>query len=83
MSIPMSWISSANISSRRDITCDSDDFVLVHEDLAQLLACREQVWAFLAEWLRLSFTDLLAMFQAIRKGVDVLSYILLFLFISL
>ena len=47
MSIPMSWISSANISSRRDITCDSDDFVLVHEDLAQLLACREQVWAVL------------------------------------
>ena len=41
MSIPMSWISSASITSRRDNICDSDDFVLVHEGPAQLLAWRE------------------------------------------
>jgi hypothetical protein len=35
----------------------SDDFILVHEDPAQLLAWREQIQAFLAEQLRLSLTD--------------------------
>lgn len=35
----------------------SDDFVLVHEDPAQLLAWREQIQAFLAERLRSSLTD--------------------------
>jgi hypothetical protein len=53
----------------------SDDFVLVHEDPAQLLAWRELIEVFLAERLRLSLTDPLATPQAIRNGVDFLGYI--------
>ena len=41
LSIPMSWLSSASITSRCDIIFDSDDFVLVHEGTAQLLASQE------------------------------------------
>jgi len=53
----------------------SDDFVLVHEDPAQLLAWREQIQAFLAEQLRLSLTDPVAKPQLIKNGVDFLGYI--------
>jgi hypothetical protein len=53
----------------------SDDFVLVHEDPAQLLAWREEIQAFLAERLRLSFTDPLAKPRLISNGVDFLGYI--------
>jgi RNA-directed DNA polymerase len=53
----------------------SDDFVLVHEDPAQLLAWREEIQAFLAERLRLSLTDPAATPQTIRNGVDFLGYI--------
>ena len=53
----------------------SDDFVLVHEDPAQLLAWREQIREFLAERLRLSLTDSVAKPQLIKNGVDFLGYI--------
>jgi retron-type reverse transcriptase len=53
----------------------SDDFVLVHEDPAQLLAWREQIQAFLAERLRLSLTDPVVKPQLIKNGVDFLGYI--------
>jgi retron-type reverse transcriptase len=53
----------------------SDDFVLVHEDPAQLLAWRAQIEAFLAERLRLSLTDPVAKPQLIKNGVDFLGYI--------
>ncbi len=53
----------------------SDDFVLVHEDPAQLLAWRAQIEAFLAERLQLRLTDPLARPQLISNGVDFLGYI--------
>lgn len=53
----------------------SDDFVLVHEDPAQLLAWREEIQPFLAERLRLTLTDPLAKPQPIGNGVDFLGYI--------
>lgn len=53
----------------------SDDFVLAHEDPAQLLAWREEIQTFLAERLRLSLTDPLAKPQPITNGVDFLGYI--------
>ena len=53
----------------------SDDFVLVHEDPAQLLAWRAQIEAFLAERLRVRLTDPFATPQPIRNGVDFLGYI--------
>jgi hypothetical protein len=53
----------------------SDDFVLVHEDPAQLLAWRAQIQAFLAERLRLSLTDPVAAPRLISNGVDFLGYI--------
>jgi retron-type reverse transcriptase len=53
----------------------SDDFVLVHEDPAQLLTWREQIQTFLAERLRLSLTDPLVGPQPISNGVDFLGYI--------
>lgn len=53
----------------------SDDFVLVHEDPAQLLAWREQIQAFLAERLRLSLTDPVVSPRLISNGVDFLGYI--------
>lgn len=53
----------------------SDDFVLVHEDPAQLLAWRGQIETFLAERLRLSLTDPLAKPRLIGNGVDFLGYI--------
>ena len=53
----------------------SDDFVLVHEDPAQLLAWRAQIQAFLAERLRLSLTNPVAKPQLIKNGVDFLGYI--------
>ena len=53
----------------------SDDFVLVHEDPAQLLAWRAQIESFLAEQLRLSLKDPSARPQRISNGVDFLGYI--------
>jgi RNA-directed DNA polymerase len=53
----------------------SDDFVLVHEDAAQLLAWRVQIQAFLEERLRLSLTDPLASPRLISNGVNFLGYI--------
>jgi retron-type reverse transcriptase len=53
----------------------SDDFVLVHEDPAQLLAWQEQIQTFLAERLRLTLTDPSAKPHPIRNGVDFLGYI--------
>jgi retron-type reverse transcriptase len=53
----------------------SDDFVLVHEDPAQLLVWREQIETFLAERLRLSLTDPSATPRLISNGVDFLGYI--------
>jgi hypothetical protein len=53
----------------------SDDFVLVHEDPAQLLAWRGQIQTFLAERLRLTLTDALASPQPISNGVNFLGYI--------
>jgi retron-type reverse transcriptase len=53
----------------------SDDFILVHEDPAQLLAWREEIQAFLAERLRLSLTDPVAPPRPIGNGVDFLGYI--------
>jgi hypothetical protein len=53
----------------------SDDFVLVHEDPAQLLAWREEIQTFLAERLKLALTNPLAQPQLISNGVDFLGYI--------
>lgn len=53
----------------------SDDFVLVHEDPAQLLAWREQIREFVHERLRLSLTDPLVSPRLISNGVDFLGYI--------
>lgn len=53
----------------------SDDFVLVHEDPAQLLAWREALAGFLADRLRLRLTNPLARPRLISNGLDFLGYI--------
>jgi hypothetical protein len=53
----------------------SDDFVLVHEDPAQLLAWREALAAFLDERLHLRLTKPLVRPRLIRNGLDFLGYI--------
>jgi len=53
----------------------SDDFVLVHEDPAQLVAWREAIAAFLEERLHLRLTKPLVRPRVISNGLDFLGYI--------
>lgn len=53
----------------------SDDFVLVHEDPAQLLTWREALAAFLEERLHLCLTKPLVRPRLISNGLDFLGYI--------